>query len=242
MAPGPKLDWGAVREMNVATERTKREERFLLMNYEPRLKQMCGYEPLPVRCASANSLPPWNQPLLVERRLAELRGSGGSVGSLRPILTRESSHHSILGITPAKPRDTNDWVTTSQLQARGCSPLLLRPAPATTATQAEWPRWAKVDAGLPSTRASKESDVQLVGAAVLVAEAPLPKQTSTKPLSAVLPNRQCSRQPTPEELSRLLQRYIPPYARGHRRFGAHQKSFEIVNPLSMSSSNFVRTR
>ncbi|KAL3928658.1 MAG: hypothetical protein SGPRY_002294 [Prymnesium sp.] len=216
-------DWGPAAQASAWHERMRKEEQFSILTNQPRLQEVWKCERPPGSWASASSLmSAWDRRMWIDRSWDDLKlpirpTKGIQINSKRSV-------NPILGVSPSEQKETRDWLTSSQLQARGrasASPgFSVSEDGGTRHTCSEPFTWAArrpLMGGLQS-----KPRFRLSGAAVLLTDAPEPEPAAFSQMKARNP-------PTPKQLDRLLQRYS--YGCKQRRFGDCQKSFDVINPL-----------
>ena len=210
---------------------------------------MWDQERPPSHWASSSSLAPLDEQEWVDRRWAELKGPLSSQGSFRTLaLNTQRSSNPILQLPSreAEETETRDWVTSSQLAARGRSeekaasllfgftkPTLSRDASAdevATAGHAERLQWMQ-ERGRPASavssaprRAKQKPKLCMSGSGILL-HVQEPKAPEAAPPCAT---RQI---PSAEDLDALLLRR----SRSRNRPREYLQTLDVINPLNVNS-------
>ena len=180
----------------------------------------------------------------IDRRWSDLRGPLARPPSGLK-LRSERSVNPILGVAPGDERETRDWLTSSQLQARGHTgePLtrpLSRDAPLEEANKAghdELLRWAQ-ERSRPATAAAKlgaqrrkEPALCMSGSGVLLVEAREPPAAQPRPQSS-----KPRPPPRAEDLDALVRHKMLVRAQRQRqRAGESSRSLDVINPLCVAA-------
>ena len=196
----------------------------------------------PSHWASSSSLTPLDEQEWVDRRWAELKGPLSSQGSFRTLsLNNQRSSNPILQLqsVAAEEAETRDWVTSSQLAARGRSEAKVKPslsrdasveevAKAAHAERLQWmqERGRPASAAVSAPRRGRQKPKLCMSGSGILLLVEEPKDPAPAPAGSL---RQL---PSAEDLDALLLRR----SRSRNRPREHLKTLDVINPLNVNST------